>query len=153
MVEDILRSNPDYPKQEKEENRKAVLHQVPEMESFFELIFPHIKYIRSYVSKVTDQNRVTACYLLFGKVSQSFRALFLLARDGFSYEAVELIRGIQESLDLIHLFLSEEENSPNLKTWFSGDIVENCIARKSKEEFFNQWLNCVFHGKAATDSR
>lgn len=96
IVEEMLRLNPDHPNQEKEENRKAVLQQVSELENFFELIFPHIKHIRSYVSKVTDQNRVTACYFLFGKVSQSFRALFVLAREGFSYEAVELSRGIQE---------------------------------------------------------
>ena len=140
MVEEMLRLFPDYPKQEQEENRQIVLHQVPELESFFELIFPHIKNIRSYISKVTDQNRVTACYFLFGKVSQSFRALFLLAREGFSYEVVELCRGIRESLDLIHLFLEEEENAPNLKKWFSGAIIENSIARKAKDKFINQGL-------------
>jgi hypothetical protein len=139
-VEEILRLFPDYPKQEKEEDRKTVLHHVPELESFFELLFPHIKNIRSYISKVTDQNRVTACYFLFGKVSQSFRALFLLAREGFSYEVVELSRGIRESLDLIHLFLEEEENAPNLKKRFLGQIIENSIARKAKDKFINQGL-------------
>jgi hypothetical protein len=92
----------------------------------------------SYISKVTDQDRVTACYFLFGKTSQSFRAIFLLAREGYSYEVMEILRGIRESLDLVHLFLDEEENSPNLKKWFSGEIIENSIARASHDKFLNQ---------------
>src|SRR5215471_16672009 len=117
MVDQILRLYPDYANQEKEKDRESILNQVRELEGHFELILPFIKKIRSYILKVTDQNRTTACYFLLGKVSNSFRALFLLAREGFSYEVVEITRGIQESLDLVHLFLYEEENSPNLQKW------------------------------------
>jgi hypothetical protein len=94
------------------------------VEGFFDLIFLFITNIRSYISKVTDQDRVTACYFLFGKTSQSFRAIFLLAREAYFYEVMEILRGIRESLDLVHLFLDEEENSPNLKKWFLGEIIE-----------------------------
>jgi hypothetical protein len=78
-VERMLRRFPHLPNQEKEENRRAVLQKVQELEGFFELLFPLITNIRSYISKVTDQDRATACYFLFGKTSQSFRAIFLLA--------------------------------------------------------------------------
>jgi hypothetical protein len=137
-VEKTLRWVPNLPNQEKEDNGRSVLQKVQKLEGFFDLIFPFITNIRSYISKVTDQDRVTACYFLFGKTSQSFRAIFLLAREGYSYEVMEILRGIRESLDLVHLFLDEEENSPNLKKWFSGEIIENSIARASHDKFLNQ---------------
>jgi hypothetical protein len=134
----FLKLHPHVPNQEKEENKKIVLQQVQALEKLFGVIFPFIKSIRLHISKVTDQNKITACYFLFGKISHSFHALFLLAREGFSYEAVELIRGIQESLDLIHLFLEEDENSSILKRWFSGEIVDNSIARDAADKFVNK---------------
>jgi hypothetical protein len=39
---------------------------------------------------------------------------------------------------LVHLFLNEEEDSPNLKKWFLGEIIENSIARASQDKFLNQ---------------
>jgi hypothetical protein len=63
---------------------------------------------------------------------------FLLAREGYSYEVMEILRGITESLSLGHLFLDEEENSSNLKKWFSGQIIENSIARAAHDKFLNQ---------------
>jgi hypothetical protein len=114
-IERIHRLHPNWPNQEREENRKSVLQQTQELEGFFDLIFPFITNIRSYISKVTDQNRTTACYFLLGKTSKSFRTIFLLAREGYSYEVMKILRGIRESIDLVHLFLNEEEDSPNLK--------------------------------------
>jgi hypothetical protein len=137
-VEVMLKLYPQRPNQEKEENRKYVLQQTQELERFFDLIFPYIKHIKSYISKVTDQNRTTACYFLFGKASHGFRALFLLAEEGYAYEVMELLRGIRESLDLVHLFFDEEENSLNLKKWFLGEIIENNIARIAHDKFINQ---------------
>jgi hypothetical protein len=81
---------------------------------------------------------VTACYFIFGKTSQSLRAIFLIARDGHSYEVMEILRGITESLSLVHLFLDEEEDSSNLKKWFSGQIIDNGIARAAHDKFLNQ---------------
>jgi hypothetical protein len=65
----------------------------------------------------------------FGKTVQSFRAIFLLAREGYSYEVMEPLRGIRESLDLVHLFLDEGDDTPNLK-WFapSGAITLFLVA-------------------------
>jgi hypothetical protein len=137
-VERMLTRFPHLPDQEKEENRKAVLQKVQELEGFFDLILPFITNIRSYILKVTDQNRATACYFLCGKVSHSFRAIFLLAREGYSYEVMETLRGIRESLDLVHLFLDGEDDSPHLKKWFSGEIIENSIARAAHDKFLNQ---------------
>jgi hypothetical protein len=51
---------------------------------------------------------------------------------------MEILRGIRKSLDLIHLFLDEEDDSPNLKKWFSGEIIENSIARAAHDKFLNQ---------------
>jgi hypothetical protein len=87
-IERIHRLHPNWPNQEREENRKSVLQQTQELDGFFDLIFPFITNILSYISKVTDQNRTIACYFLLGKTSQSFRTIFLLARDGYSYEVI-----------------------------------------------------------------
>jgi hypothetical protein len=51
---------------------------------------------------------------------------------------MEILRGITESLSLVHLFLDEEENSSNLKKWFSGQIIDNSIARAAHDKFVNQ---------------
>jgi hypothetical protein len=94
-MERMRRLHPNWPNQEREENRKSVLQKVQELEGFFDLIPPFIIKIRSYISIIIDQNRMTACYFLFGKTLQSFRAIFLLAREGHSYEVMEILRGIQ----------------------------------------------------------
>ena len=51
---------------------------------------------------------------------------------------MKLVRGVRESLDLIHLFLTEEENGSILKKWFLGEIVDNNIARAAQDKFLNQ---------------
>lgn len=51
---------------------------------------------------------------------------------------MEILKGITESLSLVHLFLDEEENSSNLKKWFSGQIIENSVARAAHDKFLNQ---------------
>jgi hypothetical protein len=51
---------------------------------------------------------------------------------------MEILRGIRESLDLVHLFLDEEDNGSNLKKWFLGEIIENNIARTAHDKFLNQ---------------
>ena len=137
-VEQMLKLYPNFPAQEKEGNRQAVLLQLEELQRFFGLIFPIITRIKSYVPKITDQNRMSACYLLFGKTVQSFQAIFLLAQEGFAYEVMEILRGIKESLGLIHLFLEEKENNPTLKKWFKGEIITNSAARDAQDRFVNQ---------------
>jgi hypothetical protein len=137
-MERIRKLHPNWPNQEREENRKSVLQKIQELEGFFDLVSPFITNIKSYISKTMDQNRITACYFLFGKTSQSFHAIFLLAREGYSYEVMEILRGITESLSLVHIFLDEEEDSSNLKKWFSGQIIDNSIARAAHDKFLNQ---------------
>jgi hypothetical protein len=51
---------------------------------------------------------------------------------------MEVLRGVRESLDLVHRFLNEEENSSNLRKWFLGEIIENSIARASQDKLLNQ---------------
>jgi hypothetical protein len=98
-------------------------------------VMPYIRKIKSSIGDVLDHNRLTACYLLFGKVSQGFAAIFVLAKDGFHYEVMEVTRSNREALDLIALFLRETaDSSALLKRWFEGEIVENVKARDALEE-------------------
>ena len=63
-------------------------------------------------------------------------AIYLLARAGFHYEAMELIRSNAEALDLIILFLQEPPDNPLMKKWFEGEIVPNSKARAAFEAFY-----------------
>jgi hypothetical protein len=45
-IERIRRLHPNWPNQEREENRKSVLQKVQELEGLFDLIFPFITNIR-----------------------------------------------------------------------------------------------------------
>jgi hypothetical protein len=62
-------------------------------------------------------------------------ALFVLAREGFHYEVMEVVRSNREALDLVVLFLQEPADGPLLKRWFDGQIVKNARARDAFEAF------------------
>jgi len=55
----------------------------------------------------------------------------MLLKDGFNYEAMELVRSNREALDLIHWFIDASEASPQIKQWFAGEIISNDEARQS----------------------
>ncbi len=137
-IKAFIEANPDTPEREKEENRKQTATAIARLEELYGEVFPYIRKIRSFVSEVLDQNRLTAVYFLFGKVSQGLRAIFLLAQGGFHYEVMEIVRSGREALDLIALFLREAENSPLLKKWFEGEIIENEKARAAIEKLLGQ---------------
>jgi hypothetical protein len=137
-AEEYLRGDPGYPQRTKTENRSRVELQIQALEKLWNRCLPYVMQIKSsHVKDIKEQTVAAACYLLFCRISQAFGALFLLAAEGYSYEAMVLLRTIRESLDLIGLFLTESEQHPASRKWFSGEIVGNKTARVSMDKFIN----------------
>lgn len=134
----LLEADPGAPERQKEADRQATALELERLEELYGEVLPYVRKVRSFVSDVLDQNRLTAAYFLFGKVSQGLRAIFLLARGGFHYEVMEIVRSGREALDLVALFLREAEDSPLLKKWFEGEIVENKEARAAMEKLLSR---------------
>jgi hypothetical protein len=80
---------------------------------------------------ILEPSRLSAFYFLFGKVSNGLDAIFVLAREGFYYELMEIIRSNGEALDLVVLFQQESADDPLMKKWFEGEIIENAKAREA----------------------
>ena len=137
-IEAFVEANPDAPERQRKADREAVALELERLEELYGEVLPYVRKIRSFVPEVLDQNRLTAAYFLFGKVSRGLRAIFLLARGGFHHEVLEIVRSGREALDLVALFLGEAEGSPLLEKWFGGEIVENEKARASVEKLIGQ---------------
>jgi len=82
---------------------------------------PFIRRIRKLAGDIREPSRSSACDFLFGKFSNGMKALFVLAHQGFHYEAMEIVRSNREAL----------ADSPLLKKWFEGDIIDNSKAREA----------------------
>lgn len=140
---DYLKQNPSAPQQQREADKKYIVAEVAKLESVFNAITPYILKIRERISNILDQNKLTASYFLCGKIFQSWRALFLLAREGFHYEVVEILRSIKESEDLMFFFLYSDASNLDLKKWFAGKIISNEKARAAMHDFANKASNKV----------
>lgn len=133
-----LKLNPKLPDEQKRANFLKIGSQVEIIEKTFEEISPYFFKLREYVKDPLEQNQLTASYFLFGKVYKSWQATLVLTKDGFHYETMELLRSIQESLDLVFLFIRGEESSVEIKKWFEGSIIQNSTARESIHEALNK---------------
>jgi len=129
-------SDPEAPAREKRQNREIVTAEIQTLTELWREVMPYIRRIKTLAGDVLDHTRYSACYFLFGKVSNGLEAIFVLAQEGFHYEVMEIIRSNREALDLIVLLLQEPPDSPLLKRWFEGEIIENAKARDAFESIF-----------------
>lgn len=134
----VLADNPDLPIFEREANKREATRLGQQFESTFDKILPLIKRLRGRIPRITDQTNLTAVYLLLGKVSNTWRAVFSLVKEGCHQEVIELLRSINENLDLVSLFLIEGDNGPSLRKWFDGAIIKNAKARDAIDRFFDE---------------
>lgn len=133
-----LEKNPQAVQSQLDKDKTGVLMEIEKLKNIFNQIKPYIFKIREYVPNMLDQNKVTASYFLFGKIFHNFEAIFTLARDGFHYEAIEIIRSIKESADLIEFFMLNDDSNPELKKWFNGEIITNEKARNAINNFMRE---------------
>lgn len=137
-INDYLKNDPLAPKKQKEENKINIEMEVKKLNNIFGEISPYIFKIRENVPNILAQNKLTACYFLFGKIFQSWKAVFLLAHNGFHYEVMEMMRSLEEAENMIILFMRDDDASPDLKKWFTGEVVGNEKARNEIHNFMNE---------------
>ena len=130
-VADSLKRDPERPARENQANRERVIAELQVLAELWHEVMPFIRRIKTLAGDILEPSRSSACYFLFGKFSNGMKALFVLAHHGFHYEAMEIVRSNREALDLIQLFLQEPPDSPLLKKWFEGDIIDNTKAREA----------------------
>jgi len=133
---DFVRLHPDYPETQKERDRQDIIQSLQQLESIHQKILPHIRDLRRLIKDITERTMICAIYLLFGKVMQTWEAVFLLAKEGRNQEVMELARSINENLDLINLFILDDTNN-YLDKWFDGEIIEHAKAREAIHKFLN----------------
>ncbi len=134
----FLQRHPDAPAEQREKDKMAIAIEITRLEAILEGVAPFVYKIRGLIPDMLAETKIAASYFIFGKILQSLQAIFVLARGGFHYECMELIRSITESSDLIFLFMSGNDESADLKKWFSGGIVANEKARLAMEKFMNE---------------
>jgi hypothetical protein len=138
LVEASLQADPLLPTRERDADREQITRTAARLEAIVCEVLPYVRTIRVRISTVTDQDRNVACYFLFGKVTQGLAAMFVLAKDGFHQEIVEIVRSNREALDLIGLFLREPADGPSLRKWFDGEIIENEKSRRAMADWVEQ---------------
>ncbi len=133
----VMKLHPETPYIEQVYDKAEVMGKVAYLRSIYFKILPYIKRVKKNVNDITDQSKVTAIYLLFGKASQEVNAIFTLLENGFHYESMELVRTLHETLDLISHFININDDNKDLKKWFDGKFIKNESSRDSMQDFFN----------------
>jgi hypothetical protein len=95
-----------------------------------------LKRIRKNFRNIWDETNIVATYLVLGKVLNNLESATILAKQGYSYSMVELIRSGVESCDLA-LLLMEESQEEIVKEWFQGRIIKNEKSRKLAHKILN----------------
>jgi len=134
----FLDKNPKAPMEQKKMDREIIEREIEKFEELFEEIFPYIRKIRSLIPEVLDQSKLAACYFLFGQTSHGLRAILMLAKEGFNYELMEILRSCREAMDLTFFFIRESNENPFVKKWFEGEIILNQKAREAVDQYVNE---------------
>lgn len=135
-IKEELATNPNIPDKQRANDLLLIEARVVSLRDVLSKVIPYIKNIRQKFTFITDQNKYVACYLLLGKVVKGFEAIFELAKGGFSYDIMVLIRSNREAMDLAQLFLVSK-NTNDLAKWFKGQPIKNHAARIAVDEFIN----------------
>jgi len=129
-----------FPSREKEKASQIAGLYADTLDNKIKNLEPLIRALRSHIDYIGDSNKYVAAYLLIGKAFTSLKAIALLARKGYSFQIVEMVRSSIESLNLATLFLQEGQEKL-LKQWFGGKIIGNQAAR----EVMNIAINEMYH--------
>lgn len=138
QVERSLRHDPTMPAKLRAMAEARVQQQVLQLDEVVGEVERLIKKLKKHVPDVLDASHLVAAYLLLGRSLRSTHAMCALARAGFHYEAMELIRSVNEAVGLVTLFLDPALPEAQLSRWFRGDIVKNEQSRASLGAFVNQ---------------
>ncbi|MBI5122811.1 hypothetical protein HZA75_03045 [Candidatus Roizmanbacteria bacterium] len=126
-----------FPLKETERNHLIVTNYADTLENKIKELEPLIRSLRSHLDYIGDPDKFVAAYLLIGKSYTSLKAVAILARQGYSFQIVEIIRSSMESLHLANLFF-EEGQETLLQQWFDGKIIGNKTAREVLNKVVNE---------------
>jgi hypothetical protein len=103
---------------------------------------PFVHRLKSYVKDITEETHICAVYLILCHIFENWDSVFLLADNGKSNAVGNLIRTIKEGIMLTELFCFDCKNndSTNLKRWFSGYIIEHSVGREKMSKNFDESL-------------
>lgn len=132
-----LRMNLLYPEQQKKQDLQKIQTGLSKLVSIHSQVKDRVKKLKNLIPDVTEQTTLCAVYLIYGKVLQTWEAIFLLASKGYSFNIMELIRSMGENLDLIKAFHLDKEQQ-YLKKWFQGEIIEHKVSRGIEEKFIKE---------------
>lgn len=131
-------TNLSYPENKKSETKRHVLQSLQEFEKLMSEIKNILKSVKSkYIPHIWEHNVITAAYLLTAKAFSNLETVILLAKEGKTFEIIEIARSGQESLDLAALFLFQEQDG-KLEKWFKGDYIHNADARAAIHRAINK---------------
>lgn len=124
-----------YPIRKKEEDKATIKKEVEHCEKVLTEIEGMVKDLKKSVNHITDQTLICACYLILGKLINTYKAIFVLARLGHNQEVMELVRSASENNDLAVLFCLDEKQT-YLPRWFNGDIIQHGSYRELMDSIF-----------------
>jgi hypothetical protein len=132
-----LISDFQFPMKTRRVNTQIVESYLEELKVKIAELEPLIKSLRRHIDYIGDNDVLVAAYLLIGKSLFSLKAIMLLAREGYSFQIVELTRSSIESLEL-SMFLLEDSQKDSADKWFKGEIISNRRVRQVIDEIINK---------------
>jgi len=134
-----FKKDPRLPDKIKIDDQYIIEEYVGSLKEVYNKLFPFVRNIRtSYVLDITDNNLNCAIYLLLCHVFETWKTVFLVAKNGMNAQMIILVRHIIETLDLVNFFIIKGEESKDLKRWFSGEIISNKKSRKAIRSFMEE---------------
>ncbi|MBP7823207.1 hypothetical protein KA050_02535 [Candidatus Gracilibacteria bacterium] len=139
---ELLKIDVKTPSLFKERYIAQINDSLEQAEKYKNSLLPYVRTLKQNISDITEQTHLCAIYLLLSHIFDSYDALFLLIRNGFSSALMNHIRMMKEADGLISLFVMEYEKSEekNLKDWFSGVIVLNGKYRERIGDHYESFL-------------
>lgn len=123
-----------YPNKQKRKDIANIQEEISKLKLIHRQIRCRIKKIKNLIPDITDQSTLCAVYLIYGKILQTWEAIFFLALRGYNFDIMELTRSISENLGLIKTFHLDKEQE-HLKQWFRGKIIVDRVSRKLEDKF------------------
>ena len=132
-----LKQNLLYPEQQKNNDLVQIQKEVIRLQAVHSQIKDRIKKFKEFIPDITEQTVFCAVYLVYGKILQTWEAIFLLSLRGYNFDVMELTRSISENIDLIKVFHLDKDEK-YLKQWFEGNIIEHKVARQLEDKFLKE---------------
>ena len=111
-VSAYMKTAPGFPLIQLEADQEAVSVEADNLGDVLERIQPFVQRAVKYAPDILEGSKFSACAFLIGKISKTWQSVIPLAKQGFHYEIMELLRSNREAMDLVHHFLLDDGSDP-----------------------------------------